>query len=48
MNELGDKLDAAKAALDALQSEIRDYALTLPNLPDDAVPDGKDDSENRK
>ncbi len=46
MNELGDKLDAAKAALDALQSEIRDYALTLPNLPDDAVPDGKDDSEN--
>lgn len=46
VNELGDKLDAAKAALDALQSEIRDYALTLPNLPDDAVPDGKDDSEN--
>ena len=46
VNELGDKLDAAKAELDALQSEIRDYALTLPNLPDDAVPDGKDDSEN--
>lgn len=46
VNELGDKLDAAKAELDTLQSEIRDYALTLPNLPDDAVPDGKDDSEN--
>ncbi len=46
VNKLGEELDAAKAELDALQSEIRDYALTLPNLPDDAVPDGKDDNDN--
>ncbi|CDG47577.1 serine--tRNA ligase [Serratia symbiotica] len=48
VNELGEKLDAAKTELDALQREIRDYALTLPNLPDDSVPCGKDDSENQE
>lgn len=48
VNELGDKLDAAKAELDALQAQIRDYALALPNLPDDSVPNGKDDSENQE
>jgi len=48
VNELWKKLDVAKAELDALQREIRDYALTLPNLPDDSVPCGKDDSENQE
>lgn len=48
VNELGEKLDAAKTELDSLQREIRDYALTLPNLPDDSVPCGKDDSENQE
>lgn len=48
VNELGEKLDVAKARLEALQSEIRDYALTLPNLPNDSVPNGKDDSENQE
>ncbi|OAT47422.1 seryl-tRNA synthetase [Proteus hauseri ATCC 700826] len=46
VNLLGDKLEAAKAELEVLQAEIRDYALTIPNMPDDAVPNGKDDSEN--
>ena len=46
MNQLGEKLDAAKAELDKLQQEIRDIALSIPNIPDDEVPDGKDDSEN--
>lgn len=46
VNQLGDELDAAKADLDALLAEIRDIALTLPNIPDDCVPLGKDDSEN--
>ncbi|WP_127960043.1 serine--tRNA ligase [Serratia microhaemolytica] len=48
VNELGDKLDAAKSALEKLQNEIRDYALQIPNPPDDSVPNGKDDSENRE
>ncbi len=46
VNKLGEALDAAKAELDALLAEIRDIALTLPNIPDDCVPMGKDDSEN--
>jgi seryl-tRNA synthetase len=46
VNQLGEELDAAKTELDALQVEIRDISLTLPNIPDDCVPMGKDDSEN--
>ena len=46
VNQLGEELDAAKVELDALLAEIRDIALTLPNIPDDCVPLGKDDSEN--
>ncbi len=46
VNKLGEALDAAKAELETLLAEIRDIALTLPNLPDDCVPLGKDDSEN--
>ncbi|OAT34259.1 seryl-tRNA synthetase [Buttiauxella brennerae ATCC 51605] len=46
VNQLGEDLDAAKTELDALLVEIRDIALTLPNIPDDCVPMGKDDSEN--
>lgn len=46
VNLLGEKLEAAKAELEVLQAEIRDYALTIPNMPDDSVPNGKDDSEN--
>ncbi|NMC23947.1 MAG: serine--tRNA ligase [Serratia sp.] len=43
---LGEKLDAAKAELDALQNEIRDIASSIPNLPDDSVPAGKDENDN--
>lgn len=46
VNELGERLEAAKAELEALQTDIRNLALTLPNLPADEVPLGKDDSEN--
>ena len=46
VNRLGEKLDQAKADLETLLNDIRQLALTLPNIPDDVVPDGKDDSEN--
>ncbi|QLK60618.1 serine--tRNA ligase [Enterobacteriaceae bacterium Kacie_13] len=45
---LGEKLDAAKAELDALQNEIRDIASAIPNLPDDSVPAGKDENDNQE
>ncbi|WP_336708502.1 MULTISPECIES: serine--tRNA ligase [unclassified Cedecea] len=46
VNQLGEELDEAKNELDSLLAEIRDISLTLPNIPDDCVPLGKDDSEN--
>ncbi|MBT0726964.1 serine--tRNA ligase [Rosenbergiella australiborealis] len=46
VNLLGEKLDKAKADLDTLLNDIRQLALTLPNIPDDVVPNGKDDTEN--
>nr|WP_314264570.1 serine--tRNA ligase [uncultured Moellerella sp.] len=46
VNQLGEKLDSAKSELDKLQNDIRDISLSIPNIPDDCVPDGKDDSEN--
>jgi len=46
VNELGERLDAAKAELDQLQTAIRDIASAIPNLPDDAVPAGKDEHDN--
>jgi len=46
VKELGDKLDANEEQLTALQSELRDIELGLPNLLADDVPDGKDDSDN--
>ncbi len=43
---LGSELDDAKAALTELQQQIETIALSVPNLPDDSVPYGKDEEEN--
>ncbi|MFA1559783.1 serine--tRNA ligase [Aliivibrio fischeri] len=43
---LGSELDEAKAALAELQQQIEDIALSVPNIPDDSVPLGKDENEN--
>ncbi|HGE6131338.1 TPA: serine--tRNA ligase [Vibrio cholerae] len=43
---LGDDLDAKKVELDALMAQLDAITQTVPNIPDDAVPNGKDDSEN--
>ncbi|KYP97809.1 seryl-tRNA synthetase [Sodalis-like endosymbiont of Proechinophthirus fluctus] len=48
VNQLGERLSAAKTELDALQAAIRDYALLLPNIPADEVPDGRDENSNRE
>ncbi|ALS98393.1 serine--tRNA ligase [Lacimicrobium alkaliphilum] len=46
VGQLGDELDAAKAELSQLLDEINQLSLTLPNLPHESVPTGKDESEN--
>ncbi|MFG0604696.1 serine--tRNA ligase [Vibrio mimicus] len=43
---LGDDLDAKKVELDAVMEQLDAITQTVPNIPDDAVPNGKDDSEN--
>ncbi|OSN11079.1 serine--tRNA ligase [Lonsdalea iberica] len=48
VNALGEKLESAKKELDQLQNAIRDLSLTIPNLPDDCVPLGKDETENQE
>ncbi|OCG59201.1 serine--tRNA ligase, partial [Gilliamella sp. GillExp13] len=46
VNKLGEKLNSAKTELDILLSKIKDIASTIPNIPDDSVPDGKDENDN--
>lgn len=46
VNKLGVRLDSAKKELDELLTHIKDIYSAIPNIPDDNVPDGKDDSDN--
>ena len=42
----GDELKASEAELDRIRGEIEAIALGIPNLPDDSVPAGSDESQN--
>ncbi|MBR6412579.1 MAG: serine--tRNA ligase [Alphaproteobacteria bacterium] len=44
--EIGEKITALEGEQEMLQSEIRTRMMTIPNIIDDSVPIGKDDSEN--
>ncbi len=46
VGNLGSELDQAKNALAELQVQLEEITLSVPNLPDDAVPSGKDENEN--
>ncbi len=48
VKDLGERLDTTEAELAALQTELRDIELGLPNLLSDAVPDGNDEADNRE
>ena len=43
---LGDELKACTERLNALQEEINDFILTIPNLPHESVPVGADENGN--
>jgi seryl-tRNA synthetase len=45
---LGDALKEAENELKQLQEQLRNILLGLPNLPDDSVPDGNDEDDNRE
>lgn len=46
VSQLGSELDAAKEELSALLSKLNDINLSIPNLPDESVPAGKDEDDN--
>ena len=46
IQSLGDDLKAADSDLDTVQSSLRDLQLGLPNMLDDSVPPGRDESDN--
>ena len=46
VKDLGDRLDAAKAAFDEVQDRFRTLLAGIPNVPDESVPEGRDESDN--
>lgn len=46
VNNLKEKLDANKNQLEVVQKELKDYLLTIPNIPSSEVPEGFDESAN--
>ncbi|NRB25412.1 serine--tRNA ligase [Shewanella sp.] len=46
VGSLGSELDAKKSELSALLAELSVIAMSVPNLPDESVPLGADESEN--
>ena len=43
---LGDELKAAEQAFETVQKQLDGWLMTIPNLPHESVPPGKDDSQN--
>lgn len=48
VGSLGDKLSQNESQLQTLQEELLNYQLTFPNLPDDSVPEGSDEADNKE
>lgn len=46
MQAVGEEMKAAEVELAALQQEIESKSLTIPNLPHESVPEGKDEHDN--
>ncbi|NCA69531.1 MAG: serine--tRNA ligase [Sphingobacteriia bacterium] len=45
---LGERLETGEARLEALRGALDEISLSLPNLPDPSVPDGRDERDNRE
>lgn len=46
VQHLGAKIEAARKQLDEIQLEFSDLIRTIPNLPDESVPNGNSDADN--
>lgn len=48
VSEIGAKLDQNKEELRVIQEEFNLFLMSIPNLPNDLVPEGKDEDENEE
>lgn len=46
MDQMGAQLESKKGELKSLQEELNDLLAGMPNIPDDDVPEGEDESDN--
>ncbi|AEH32831.1 serine--tRNA ligase [Vibrio anguillarum] len=46
IGSLGSDLDAKKAQLNDIQAQLDAITMSVPNVPDESVPDGKDENDN--
>ena len=46
VNEIATKLDASSARLEEIQRQLNDWLMTIPNIPQSSVPEGKDADAN--
>ncbi|MCP3668160.1 MAG: serine--tRNA ligase [Gammaproteobacteria bacterium] len=46
--DLGDRLKGAQDELKQVQDELQTIAMGIPNIPDESVPDGMDEDDNRE
>jgi seryl-tRNA synthetase len=45
---IGEQLKLLEAGLEAVQAQVNEFALGVPNIPHASVPDGKDETANRE
>jgi len=48
VSKIGDQLKQTDEKLKVIQQQIEDIVLTIPNIPDDSIPDGKSEDDNRE
>src|SRR5262249_31697568 len=48
VREIGDQITVAEAELASVESELNTLLTTIPNLPDNSVPVGRDESANQE
>lgn len=48
VSSLGDQLKSAEAELSDIQSALNELAMGMPNMPDESVPNGDDEADNRE
>ena len=48
VSKIGEQLKETDEKLKVVQQQIEDIVLTIPNIPDDSIPDGKSEEDNRE